>query len=346
MLEPPGIPTAHLIAHLHDTYGLRAAQLDFLPLGADVNSAVYRAAADDGRAYFLKLRRGPLDELSVRIPAFLAEQGVEHIIPPLRAAGGGLWTALEPFTVTLYPFVAGADGYEVTLSERQWVELGATLQRIHAAPLPADLRRALPRESFSPQWREQVRGYMALVGETYDDPIAAELAAFLRANADTVRELVETAEQLAHGSKKSSADFADYADFVGDMTREWVLCHADIHNGNVLIGQDGTLYVVDWDTALLAPKERDLMFVGAGNLGRNQPEERDWFYRGYGATAVDPAALTYYRCERIVQDIAAFCEQILATTGPTPDRAQALRWLKSQFEPHCEVEIALLGARF
>lgn len=344
MLEPPAIPANRLITHLRDAYGPRITQLDFLPLGADVNSAAYRATADDGRAYFLKLRRGPLGELSVLIPAFLAEQGIEHIIPPLRAADGRLWTALEPFTATLYPFVAGADGYEVALSERQWVELGATLRRIHATPLPPDPRRALPRESFAPLWRERVRGYMARIGgETFDDPIAVELAAFLRANADAVRELVERAEQLARELKKASAD---YADFVEDVTSEWVLCHADLHNGNVLIGRDGALYVVDWDTALLAPKERDLMFVGAGNLGRNRPEERDWFYRGYGATTVDPAALAYYRCERVVQDIAEFREQILASSGPTPDRVQALRWLKSQFEPHCEVEIALAGSRF
>ena len=51
------------------------------------------------------------------------------------------------------------------------------------------------------------------------------------------------------------------------QAQDWVVCHADLHNGNSLIAKDGALYIVDWDTAMLAPPERDLMFVGSG-LGR------------------------------------------------------------------------------
>ena len=53
MLDKPDLQDKLLITHLFDAYGLRAAQLAFLPLGADVNTAVYRVRADDGRAYFL-----------------------------------------------------------------------------------------------------------------------------------------------------------------------------------------------------------------------------------------------------------------------------------------------------
>lgn len=44
-------------------YGMPAANLDFLPLGADANTAVYRAVTGQGTLCFVKLRSGSFDEL-------------------------------------------------------------------------------------------------------------------------------------------------------------------------------------------------------------------------------------------------------------------------------------------
>lgn len=42
---------------------------------------------------------------------------------------------------------------------------------------------------------------------------------------------------------------------------DFVLCHADFHDANLLIDPTGRLFIVDWDEIILAPKERDLVFV-------------------------------------------------------------------------------------
>jgi len=65
----------------------------------------------------------------------------------------------------------------------------------------------------------------------------------------------------------------------------FILCHADIHAWNLLIDVNGRLYIVDWDTLIFAPKERDLMFVGAGlgGNGHSLQEEETLFYQGYGS---------------------------------------------------------------
>ena len=83
MLEKPDLPEEEIIACLQEAYGLVASQLTFLPLGADVNSAVYRALAEDGKPYFVKLRRGAFDEIAVTLPRFLHEQDIPQIIAPL-----------------------------------------------------------------------------------------------------------------------------------------------------------------------------------------------------------------------------------------------------------------------
>ena len=109
-----------------------------------------------------------------------------------------------------------------------------------------------------------------------------------------------------------------------------------------MIDANGAFYIVDWDTLTLAPKERDLMFVGGGLLGSGHTpqEEESLFYRIYGQTEIDPIGLAYYRYERIVQDIAAFCEQIFSTNDGGADREKSFQYLISNFLPNSTIEIA------
>ena len=75
MLEKPDLQDDKVIACLQVEYGLPVVQIAFLPLGADLNTAVYRAVADDKTPYFCKLRKGVFDETSVVLPKTLSDQG-------------------------------------------------------------------------------------------------------------------------------------------------------------------------------------------------------------------------------------------------------------------------------
>ena len=329
MLEKPDLPDAKIVACLQGQYGLPVAHVAFLPLGADQQTAVYRAVAGDGTSYFCKLRRGGFDEIAVALPRCLHDQGIVHVIAPLPTRTGQLWTSLDGFKVVLYSFVEGHSGFEVGLSDRHWVEFGAALKRIHTRVLPPALVRRIPRETYAPQWREAVEAVLAHVEHgAFEDPVAAKLAVFLRARRCEIRDLVARAARLARVLQARSI--------------ECILCHSDTHAGNLLIDVHGALYIVDWDDPILAPKERDLMFVGGGlgGDGHTPQEEETLFYRGYGPTQVDPTALAYYRCERIVQDIAVFCERILSAREGERDRAQCLQYLRSSFLPNGVLELA------
>lgn len=329
MLEKPDIQGEQIVACLQDEYGLPAVQVAFLPLGADLNTAVYRAATEDGTPYFVKLRGGIFDETAVTLPKFLSDQGIAQIIAPVATKMGQLWASLGAYRLILYPFVEGRSGFEVDLSDRHWGDLGTVLRRIHTAVVTPDLARRIQQETYSPQGREIVRRFLERAeGEALDDPVAAELAAFLKARGDEVLDLVERAERLALALQTRSAEF--------------VLCHSDIHAGNILIDAKDNLYIVDWDNPILATKERDLMFVGGGQgfSGHTAQEEETLFYRGYGQTQIDPIALAYYRYERIIQDIAIYCQQLFLTNEGGEDREQSLRYLKSNFLPNGTMEIA------
>jgi len=154
------------------------------------------------------------------------------------------------------------------------------------------------------------------------------MAAFLKTKRDETLELVKQTEQLALALNAQPPEF--------------ILCHADIHAWNLLIDVNDALYMVDWDTLIFAPKERDLMFVGGGlgGNGHTPQEEEILFYQGYGQTQINQIAMAYYRYERIIEDIAVYCEQIFLSDNGGEDREQSLENLKSNFLPNGTIEIA------
>jgi spectinomycin phosphotransferase len=327
MLEEPDLPADAIAAVLRDTFGLRGARVTFLPLGW-ADNAVYRVTAAGGASYFLKLRRGDVDAIAVAVPAFLRAQGIRPVMAPVATTTGALWTRRHGFAWILYPFFDGRTGFEAALSKAQWVVLGASMRAVHATRLPAALGDRVPREDYSPRRRDVVRAFHGLVarGRRHDDTIAESLAAFWSAKRDEIDSIVERAELLASVLRQ--------------RTPPPVLCHADLHGRNVLVRGDDEVAIVDWDEPILAPKERDLMFIGGGVGGIwNDARETRWFYGGYGRVEIDPVALSYYRYERIVVDIAACAERIFGGRGSVEERRKGLA-LANQFLPNNVVDIA------
>jgi spectinomycin phosphotransferase len=143
----------------------------------------------------------------------------------------------------------------------------------------------------------------------------------------TIHRLVDRAEQLGKQ--------------IQDHTQKFVLCHSDIHGGNVLMDGNDIIYMVDWDDPIMAPKERDLMFIGGGVANVwNKPHEENFFYKGYGKTEINRTILAYYRHERIVEDIAVLGQQLLLTSVDNQNRIESYKHFIDQFEPQGVVEIA------
>jgi spectinomycin phosphotransferase len=326
MLKKPDISDDTIIACLNDTFGLRFSHVIFLPLGW-VNNALYRVTADSGTPYFLKLRRGTFNEITVAVPAFLRSQGIRQVVAPIATTANTLSVHAHGFDWTLYPFFDGKTGFEVALSKPHWIALGEAMKAVHTTRLPAALAERVPQEDYSPRWRMSVKAFHTQVEQDrYDDPIAVRLAAFWMTKYDEIQSIVERAEQLAHALQTRAVKLT--------------VCHSDLHGRNVLVGADDEVAIVDWDEPILAPKERDLMFIGGGVGGIwNNDQEVAWFYQGYGQTDIDLVALSYYRYERIVVDIAEDAERIFGMQGSVEDRQKGLG-LINQFLPNNVVDVA------
>ncbi|MEP6987229.1 MAG: aminoglycoside phosphotransferase family protein, partial [Chloroflexota bacterium] len=175
MLERPALSDEKIIACLRDEYGLKIDKIVFLPLGADMNTAVFRADTEDSTPYFVKLRSGHFDAIAVDVPKFLFDQGISQIIAPLPTRSGQLSARLDAFNLILYSFIEGQSGWEKNLSDQDWIVFGRALKAIHATILAPTLAARIPQESYSAYWRDMVRQFQAQVEvETFADPVAAD----------------------------------------------------------------------------------------------------------------------------------------------------------------------------
>jgi spectinomycin phosphotransferase len=220
------------------------------------------------------------------------------------------------------------------LSPGQWRQLGAAMRQVHTVPRTPRLTGMVRREAFRPSRRELIGELEALLtaDQAPHDQAAGELARLWRARRGVIAELVGQADAMGRQLARSRLP--------------QVLCHGDLHTWNVLVGADRQLWIVDWDEAILAPKERDLMFVVGGiGGGLVRPQDTECFFQGYGEATVDRRLLTYYRIAWAVQDIAAYGEVALLTPGLRDGTRQAAaRGLLSLFEPGSIVDIARTSA--
>jgi spectinomycin phosphotransferase len=329
MLEKPALDERKIIAALRAEYGLPITGVEFLPIGNDATAWVYRVQTGSEADYFLKVKKGEVYEPAVAVPRYLKDHGIEQVVAPLRTGSGALWTTLDNFTLVLSPYIVGGPGMEVGMSDGQRIEFGAILKCIHTIGVDPALANLLRRESFVSRWIDVAMALDARIeAGDYGDSFERDLARFWKEKRVQIRYIVARTQELGRLAQRNPGEF--------------VLCHADIHTYNVLIDGAGKLHIVDWDETLLAPKERDLMFVAGGIGGAEEAErEKTLFHRGYGDAEVDPVAFAYYRYEWVVQDMGDYAERIFLTEDTGEEtRQDAVDGFRQLFAPGDVVEIA------
>jgi spectinomycin phosphotransferase len=300
MNDDPGLDSQQIAAVLQGEYSVPVATVTFLPLGHDPYAAVYEVTAQDGTPYFLKVRFGPVFAPGLAVPRALIDRGVPNILAPLRSRSGALWCPLGSGndTIVLYPYLRAQNAADVGLNAGQWRDFGATLRAVHDSRVEARFRDQLRTEDFAIPSAALVRQMQAVVDTTaFESPAATAFAAFWREHTPHINTMLHRAEELGRTLRGRSFHTS--------------LCHSDIHTANILVSDDGHIHLIDWDSPLIAPRERDLLFVIGSRIARTvEPEDEAAFFAGYGPVTVDPEALIYYRYERIIEDLGEFGKSV------------------------------------
>ena len=297
MREQPKISTERLKACLQDNYNLSPTTLEYLPLGLDYRAGVYRVVSEQGTPYLLKVKSGGLYEPGCIVPGRLSAQGLASVVAPMPTRSGDLWTYLDEWAVLIYPFIDGNTGW-AGMTDEQWKEVGAIFHRIHRATLPSAGLESLRRETFVPtEYVQWIHTFETRYAQAPGGKSASQLAlhSSWMAHRNTIHKIVAIMEELAGVLRSRSLPF--------------VVCHADLHPANLLCDRSGRVFVIDWDDVMLAPKERDFLFIQVSQTESTLPGALA-FFQGYGQAEIDWIALTYYRYERVVQDLIASAQEV------------------------------------
>ena len=260
--EPRDLDRSTLQATLERCWGLRVAALEYLPVGFGSHhwSAVERSGArwfvtaDDLEAGF---QAGPDAEGSFaaldrafRTAVHLRDRaGLEFVLAPLADAEGAVLRRMsERYALSVSPFVDGISSnrgsYE---SDEERRRAGGMVGRLHAATraLPAGLPRT---DDLEPASRAELEEALVDLDRPWNTgPLANQARRLLRASAESVYRRLGEYDALADRVRATSAS--------------WVVTHGEPHRANVILAAEGAVYLVDWDTTLIAPHERDLRMV-------------------------------------------------------------------------------------
>jgi spectinomycin phosphotransferase len=297
---------------VRDDFDVALVHLDLVYGGVDEHAQVWRGRDDTGRDYAVKLTAGGTDA-GLALPSYLVERGVPGVATPIRTQSGAIWGDHDAHRLTLTPWLGEHRAIEVGLNLEQWQTFGTILAHLHATPPPDSV--TLPAQQHH---HDAVTDVVDQVWARIADPgpfddISAEVCASWRAAERGISMMAQEADRLAPLLRERRAPT--------------VVCHADPHIGNVIVDASDAVWLIDWDDAVTAPCELDLMFVVDGGILASNPvtdAECDAFFAGYGSVRLDPERLRYYQCVRALVDVGDFSLWALDAQRQTADRQEAL----------------------
>lgn len=326
---PEGVGEAEVRTAL-TAWGLEAVSLTYAPVGygdyhwiaakstdrwfVTVADLAHKDHCGDGPAAAFRGLRRAMETARVLRDGRLAVAGPggagtarparDFVVAPLRATDGETVRGIGArYAVSVFPFVDGDGGdFGDALPAHRRARVLEALADLHRATPPADTPLLAPdlpgRDRLARALAETDQPW---TGGPFSEPAGKLLATV----APCLSRLLE--------------EFAHRAAEIGERRDGFVVTHGEPHPGNLLWRGERCM-LVDWDTAGLAPPERDLWLVGA------DPDELAAYARATGRRP-DRTVMEFYRLRWALADVAEFIRLFRSPHDRTPDTEVAWRGL-------------------
>ncbi len=256
MKNEPNVNKNNLMNHIKKEYGIKIEKLSFVPLGEIAYS--YSLKASDKTTYFLKMyeanRLTESKSHSLDFSLNVANQlnqniNIDQVIYPIKTKNGLLKTKFDNLEVVIWSYVEGNIVSEKQSKTKEFMmKLGELLARIHQATDTLNLEggKSLDLDIY---FKKDLLASLKKAKECVisKDKNYKKLQKMLKPQMDNILQSLIYLEELAEKIKEKNK-------------LELVICHTDPIRHNTLINIEGTIHLVDWDGAILAPFEQDIWF--------------------------------------------------------------------------------------
>ncbi len=304
-------------------WGLDVRSVEHAPVG--FGSHHWEVATADGGRWFataddLRSRRAGTDEpltaplsrltAALATAAALRESGLEWVIAPRRTDSGEVVLAVgDAYALSVYPHVAGRTfgwGPYDDSAHRD-----AVVDRLVQLHTTSGCRELAARDDLGDALVTGLQSLLDDPGARWDaGPFSDAAWRLVVDRGGRLRALLDRYQRLV-----ASADLTTF-----------VITHGEPHRGNTIVTDSGVV-LVDWDTCLLAPPERDVWLVA---------EEEPGIHERYGArtgTALDPRLLEAYRLRWDLADVESCVRDLRAPHADDEDTRTAWDALRGVLAP-------------
>jgi spectinomycin phosphotransferase/16S rRNA (guanine(1405)-N(7))-methyltransferase len=308
LTRPAALSDDDVMAEVAAGWGVTLDSVEYLAVG--FGSHHWRAAGD-GRRWFvtvddLDARRWSADETcdgsfarldaAISTARWLHDRGLGFVVAPEPARDGRVLRRRGGFALALYPHVDGRThpfGAYPTAADRHAV-LDLVVE-LHAVAPDGPTRT----DDLSLQNRvDLARALDDLDRPWGTGPYAEPAREVLAASAPAVRHKLQAYDRLA--------------DVARSQPGRMVVTHGEPHAANTMLTPSGWV-LVDWDTALVAPPERDLWAMAG-----EDPAVLDAYAAASGRT-VEPDAIELYRLGWDLAEVAIYTALLRRPHEPSED---------------------------
>jgi hypothetical protein len=320
LIPPTSLSDGDLGEVIERAWGVAVDSLDYRPVGfgshhwvATDNLGVFHfvtvdelssesRTGDEVSVLGLQLRQAL--EAATDLRAF----GCSFVVAPITTRDDNPFVQFDGHAVALYSFIEGESfSFEESFGEADQDQVLELVVALHRVPISAI--RAPAADGFVVPWLDQLDRSMHHGKEGGSNGPYAVIASQL---------LIDNETQIRRLTARYQVFVAQHLKDPGPV----VVTHGEIHPGNVMLTSKGWV-IVDWDTVLVAPPERDLWRLAQGVASVLRA------YADAVGTTPDERLVELYGIRWDLAEMASFAAEFRKPHEDTEDSRRALDILQS-----------------